>query len=319
MIIATFSAVGGQIWCITENHTEREHFVDEIPKSSSESLNALACTNEAELLLLAVDTQKGKGTEDIRLIQFKEWMDEYNIQYPDEETARSKFSIFKANYRAALDATSYDDLVRSLRRSKVDWVEAGVVSPVVRKQKHCGCCWAMATVASVEALHYMKTKQSIMLSVPQLIDCDTKNNGCIGGHSDVALEYIRKNGLWSESSYPYMDQSNSLSCKVNKAVVARISGFETVPTTEEALEEAVAKQPVIIYLNMKTCQQLCRWHAVLIVGYGTDSNGIKYWRFKNSWGETWGEGGYGRIRRHVHNRKGVLGICTYPAVYPVLW
>ncbi|XP_044338945.1 uncharacterized protein [Triticum aestivum] len=93
MIIATFSAVGGQIWCITENHTEREHFVDEIPKSSSESLNALACTNEAE----RPNTQKGKGTEDIRLIQFKEWMDEYNIQYPDEETARSKFSIFKAN------------------------------------------------------------------------------------------------------------------------------------------------------------------------------------------------------------------------------
>ena len=88
------------------------------------------------MLLLAVDTQKGKGTEDIRLIQFKEWMDEYNIQYPDEETARSKFSIFKAS----LDATSYDDLVRSLRRSKVDWVEAGVVSPVVRKQKHCGNC-----------------------------------------------------------------------------------------------------------------------------------------------------------------------------------
>uniref|UniRef100_A0A453A4T6 Peptidase C1A papain C-terminal domain-containing protein n=1 Tax=Aegilops tauschii subsp. strangulata TaxID=200361 RepID=A0A453A4T6_AEGTS len=78
--------------------------------------------------------------------------------------------------------------VRSLRRSKVDWVEAGVVSPVVRKQKLCGCCWAMATVASVEALHYMKTKQSILLSVQQLIDCDTKNNGCIGGHSDVALD-----------------------------------------------------------------------------------------------------------------------------------
>lgn len=40
MIIATFSAVGGQIWCISENHTEREHVVDEIPKSSSKGLNA---------------------------------------------------------------------------------------------------------------------------------------------------------------------------------------------------------------------------------------------------------------------------------------
>jgi hypothetical protein len=59
------------------------------------------------------------------------------------------------------------------------------------------CCWAMAAVASVEALHYLHTKQSITLSVQELIDCDTKNNGCKGGYSKVALEYIVKNGLSS--------------------------------------------------------------------------------------------------------------------------
>lgn len=42
-------------------------------------------------------------------------------------------------------------------------------------------------------------------------------------------------------------------------------------------------------------------HCVLLVGYGTDqpgtANAKDYWTLRNSWGTTWGEKGYIRIKR----------------------
>lgn len=194
----------------------------------------------------------------------------------------------------------------------------------------------MATTASVEAAHYLQTLQSISLSVQELIDCNTENNGCNGGYYQHAFKYIRDNGLSSESSYPYIAKRSASGCKRDKTVAAatRILGFWCVDSTEDALEEAVAKRPVVVRLQgtpdlfnykggIMECEALpdgsaTTWHAVLIVGYGTDPDGVKYWRFKNSWGKDWGEGGFGRIRRHVADERGALGMFMYGGLYPVL-
>uniref|UniRef100_A0A383WLU6 LysM domain-containing protein n=1 Tax=Tetradesmus obliquus TaxID=3088 RepID=A0A383WLU6_TETOB len=55
-------------------------------------------------------------------------------------------------------------------------------------------------------------------------------------------------------------------------------------------------------------------HAVVVVGAGTDLQlGANYWLIRNSWGESWGEGGYMRIARGSGSGSpGMCGIASQP-------
>ena len=45
-------------------------------------------------------------------------------------------------------------------------------------------------------------------------------------------------------------------------------------------------------------------HAVVAIGWGTSDDGIDYWIIRNSWGSSWGDNGYIKIKR------GTCGVST---------
>ena len=55
-------------------------------------------------------------------------------------------------------------------------------------------------------------------------------------------------------------------------------------------------------------------HGILAVGFGTDPVDGEYFICKNSWGASWGEGGYLRISSSSGNICGILTQPSYPTV-----
>ncbi|KAJ3695967.1 hypothetical protein LUZ60_001344 [Juncus effusus] len=224
----------------------------------------------------------------------------------------------------------YELLEDSSIPDSIDWREKGAVT-AVKDQGSCGSCWAFSTIAAVEGINEIKTGKLVSLSEQELVDCDTTDEGCNGGLMDYAFEFIINNGgIDTEADYPYTGTDGTCSSSKKKKYAATIDSYEDVTVnSESALKKAVANQPVSVAIEADTNafqmyesgifdSSSCGTnldHGVTAVGYGT-SGSTDYWIVKNSWGSSWGEKGYIRIKRNVKSSSGLCGIAM-EASYPV--
>lgn len=225
--------------------------------------------------------------------------------------------------------------------TSVNWVDAGGVTPV-KDQGQCGSCWSFSTTGALEGAYYVKNGKLVSFSEQQLVDCDILRNGgldqgCNGGLMDNAFKWIQKNGgLCLEADYPYFsgDTQDQGTCQKSCGVYPGsdiIKYVDVAPSDDAQMMAAIAQQPVAIAIEADqrefqlyksgvfagTCGTTLD-HGVLVVGYGTE-NGSDFYLVKNSWGSSWGSGGYIKLARGKSynggdGQCGMLLSASYPVV-----
>ena len=225
----------------------------------------------------------------------------------------------------------------------VNWVERGRVTPV-KDQGKCGSCWSFSTTGALEGAYFNIYGNLESFSEQQLVSCDNFKNtqnrghdhGCNGGLMDNAFQWIESNGgLCRETDYPYVSGEGVVDACETKCTPVRgskITDFVDVkPSDDVAMMTAISKQPVSIAIEADQREfQLYKSgvftgvcgtkldHGVLVVGYGSE-NGNDYYLVKNSWAESWGDGGYIKLGRgsNYNNGAGQCGILLQGS-YPVI-
>ncbi len=212
----------------------------------------------------------------------------------------------------------------------IDWRSQGKVNPV-KDQGQCGSCWAFSAVGAMESRFAIKVGTLLSLSEQQLVDCaggTYGNMGCDGGDMGTAMQYAHDYGMELESDYPYHAVDQTCAWDKTKATHAKPTGVVNVATNNaQALKTAIAEGPVSVaieadtfvfqfysggILNSKSCGTNLD-HGVVAVGYGADASGKPYYIVRNSWGSSWGVGGYVNIA--IVDGAGICGIQMEP-VYP---
>lgn len=174
----------------------------------------------------------------------------------------------------------------------------------------------------------MYNQSASPLSVQEVLSCGNNGrdlNGCKGGFFKAVFDYVQKNGVGISSIYPYdVNAKNSgvtVACnntmfknpsynrtKVNIRNSVLIPYGDCYTLVEELQYRAIAVAIVADGLqfytqgtyttDLKTLN-----HGVTLVGYDPDRG----YKIRNSWGLTWGKGGYG----YVGNSSGICNFAMY--------
>nr|ABN50361.2 cathepsin L [Fasciola hepatica] len=246
-------------------------------------------------------------------LTFEEFKAKYLIEIPRSSELLSRGIPYKANKLAVPES--------------IDWRDYYYVTEV-KNQGQCGSCWAFSTTGAVEGQFRKNERASASFSEQQLVNCtrDFGNYGCGGGYVENAYEYLKHNGLETESYYPY--QAVEGPCQYDgRLAYAKVTGYYTVHSGDEIeLKNLVGTEgPAAVALDAdsdfmmyqsgiyqsQTCLPDRLTHAVLAVGYGSQ-DGTDYWIVKNSWGTWWGEDGYIRFARNRGNMCGIASLASVP-------
>ncbi|KAJ3423524.1 tubulointerstitial nephritis antigen-like [Anaeramoeba flamelloides] len=203
--------------------------------------------------------------------------------------------------------------------ARSNWPQCKTIGNIYT-QGLCGCCYIFGGIQALSDRYCIATKGAFNqeLSVQHLLNCDSLDNHCGGGHIEYLWDYFRYFGATTEEcSGPYVGKQmkcNFNSCTDGKPAVRYYSKkpYTVGPDQEQIKEEIYTNGPVEacftlyndfdlykggVYQPSKDAVQI-GGHCIKIIGWGIDSKSeLPYWTCVNTFGKEWGENGTFRILR----------------------
>jgi hypothetical protein len=183
----------------------------------------------------------------------------------------------------------------------------------VKDQGKCGSCYIFATVAALEYMFCKHNGRPIAFSEQYVVDCGPSDglNGCYGDSPHSVLRFSARWGIHSLDGYPNTGKQGVCPCTRNTTRAAYRLSSEEVVDVSYLLWPSLLRRgvPVIVSIFVRDrdfldyaggvasppCGTDLNGHSLLLVGMDHDDGGL-YYKFRNSFGEKWGENGHYHLR-----------------------
>jgi C1A family cysteine protease len=187
-------------------------------------------------------------------------------------------------------------------KTYINW--ANIYTTSVKDQGYCGSCWAFSATEQIEsdAIRLGLLTTSDTLSPEQIVQCDTMDDGCDGGNTETAFEYVKMaGGIETEDAYPYTSYYDVTgSCRSNSTdFLVTVDEYYSLADEDAMITHMFSTGPISICLDASSWSSYVSGiittcgmdvdHCVQAVGINMDDG---YWIVRNSWGTEWGNEGY---------------------------
>jgi len=183
---------------------------------------------------------------------------------------------------------------------------------------------------------YLKNHNLPVLAPQQLVDCDPQSQGCGGGWTYWAFEYLlTAGGQEAEASYPYQGVNGDCQFSASK-IASKIANYSFATTACESgncpVQDPKLKSQLLSIGPLSICVDAETWsdwtgpqpmmgadcpgsadyidHCVQLVGYDMSDSSNQYWIVRNSWNTDWGQEGF-IFLQYGTNTCGLGDVATY--------